>query len=91
MDFALKLAELTPDAQVQAWVAEQFEIVKTKLAERDAKLAERDTELHAPKRQCWLPALRIWHQKQMDPKYNPVFADARGMLHEYFDRRVYPE
>ena len=71
MDFALKLAELNPDAQVQAWVAEQFEIVKTKLAERDAKLAERDTELHAAKRQCWLPALRIWHQKngsQIQPR-----------------------
>ena len=34
---------------MQAWVAEQFEIVNTKLAERDAKLAERDTELHATK------------------------------------------
>ena len=49
MDFALKLAELTPDTQLQAWVAEQFEIVKTQLAERDAKLAERDTEFHAAK------------------------------------------
>ena len=30
-------------------------------------------------------------QKKWTPKYNPVFADAHGMLHEYFDRRVYPK
>ena len=67
MDFALKLAELTPDTQAQAWVAEQFEIVTTKLAERDAKLAERDTELHAAKlkTQALVLVLELAHLRRM--------------------------
>ena len=72
MDFALKLAELTPDTQVQAWVAEQFEIVKTKLAdrdaklaERDAKLAERDTELHALSLKTQALVLELAHLRRM--------------------------
>ena len=65
MDFALKLAELTPDTQLQAWVAEQFEIVKTKLAERDAKLAERDTELHALSLKTQALVLELAHLRRM--------------------------
>ena len=67
MDFALKLAELTPDTQLQAWVAEQFEIVTTKLAERDAKLAERDTEFHAAKlkTQALVLVLELAHLRRM--------------------------
>ena len=65
MDFALKLAELTPDTQLQAWVAEQFEIVKTQLAERDAKLAERDEELHAAKLKTQALVLELAHLRRM--------------------------
>ena len=58
MDFALKLAELTPDTQLQAWVAEQFEIVTT-------QLAERDTELHAAKLKTQALVLELAHLRRM--------------------------
>ena len=58
MDFAVLLAQLSPDTDVRAWAAEQFEVMQK-------QLTQRNVELHAAKLKIEAITLEIAHLRRM--------------------------
>lgn len=58
MDFAVLLAQLSPDTDVRAWAAEQFEVMQK-------QLTQRSVELHAAKLKIEAITLEIAHLRRM--------------------------
>ena len=58
MDFAVLLAELSPDTDVRAWAAEQFEVMQK-------QLSQRSNELHVARLKIEAITLEIAHLRRM--------------------------
>ena len=79
MDFAVLLAQLSPDTDVRAWAAEQFEVMQK-------QLSQRSNELHVAKLKIEAITLEIAHLRRM--RFAST-SESIGLLHyDLFDETV---
>ncbi len=79
MDFAVLLAQLSPDTDVRAWAAEQFEVMQK-------QLSQRSNELHVAKLKIEAITLEIAHLRRMR---FAATSESIGLLHyDLFDETV---